>query len=117
MPTATARRPAKRRGRKPARVSTFTRLREGLAGVLGRQADDVWGLLFLVIAVLAALGIYFDLLGPARQVGGHPRRSPPILALLGITLVQGRLRQEPARIVLGSALLLIAGCGLFHLTE
>jgi S-DNA-T family DNA segregation ATPase FtsK/SpoIIIE len=126
MPTATARRPAKRRGRKPARVSTFTRFREGLAGVLGRQADDVWGLVFLVIALLAALGIYFDLLGPAGQVGRHAAGDlfgwcrmlvPPILALIGVTLVQGRLRQEPARIGLGCALLLVAACGLLHLTE
>jgi S-DNA-T family DNA segregation ATPase FtsK/SpoIIIE len=126
VPTTTVRSPAKRRGRKPAKVSTLTRLREGLAGVLGRQADDVWGLVFLVLAVLAVLGIYFDLLGPAGQVGQHAAGDllgwarllvPPILAMIGITLVQGRLRQEPARIVLGSGLLLVAGCGLLHLTE
>jgi S-DNA-T family DNA segregation ATPase FtsK/SpoIIIE len=126
VPTTTVRSPAKRRGRKPAKVSSLTRLREGLAGVLGRQADDVWGLVFLVLAVLAVLGIYFDLLGPAGQVGQHAAGDllgwarllvPPILALIGITLVQGRLRQEPARIVLGSGLLLVASCGLLHLTE
>ena len=47
--------------------------------MLGRQADDVWGLVFLVVAVLGALGIYFDLLGPAGTavlIGLHEDETP-----------------------------------------
>jgi S-DNA-T family DNA segregation ATPase FtsK/SpoIIIE len=92
--------------------------------VLGRQSDDVWGVLFLVVAVVAGLGIYFDLTGPA----GHAIKTatadlfgwgrllvPAILALLGVSLVLGRLRREPARMALGCSLLLLAASGLFHL--
>ncbi len=31
------------------------------------QSDDIWGLAFVVLAVLAALGIYADVIGPAGR--------------------------------------------------
>jgi S-DNA-T family DNA segregation ATPase FtsK/SpoIIIE len=101
-------------------------MRRHLARLLGRQSDDVWGLLFLVVALIAALGIYVDLTGPA----GHGLREgtgdlfgwgrvlvPPCLALVGAMLVRGRFRQEPGRVALGCCLLLIGTSGLLHLIE
>src|SRR5262245_5641338 len=97
---ARRRSPGSRRSRRSrgARLSLPTRVRGGLATILGRQADDVWGVVFLVAAALAALGIYGDLTGPAGQaaktgtgdVFGWGRfLVPPALALLGATLVRG----------------------------
>jgi DNA segregation ATPase FtsK/SpoIIIE, S-DNA-T family len=103
-----------------------TRLRQGLAAVLGRQSDDVWGLVFLVAAAIAGLGIYLDLTGPAGEAlrqgagdlfGWGRLLVPPCLALLGAMLVRGRLRQEPARLALGCGFGLVGVSGLLHLTR
>ena len=32
------------------------------------QSDDLWGLAFLLVAVLAGLGIYAEVIGPAGHV-------------------------------------------------
>ncbi|HEX9546705.1 MAG TPA: hypothetical protein VF942_05165, partial [Acidimicrobiales bacterium] len=81
-------------------------MKDGLAEVLGRQADDVWGVIFLALAILAASAIYLDLAGPAGQaaregtgdiLGWGRLLVPPMLALVGATLVGGRLRHEPGR--------------------
>ena len=114
--------------RRPARrgPGLLTRVRQGLATVLGRQSDDVWGVVFLVAAAVAALGIYLNLTGPA----GHAIKTvtgdlfgwgrvlvPPILGLVGVSLIRGRIRREPARAALGSGLLLIAISGILHLAR
>jgi S-DNA-T family DNA segregation ATPase FtsK/SpoIIIE len=140
--TKTSRRPATRKAparRSPARAkgkgkgrgrarhkgpSALTRLRQALATHLGRQSDDVWGLVLIVAGVLAALGIYADLTGPAGHAVrdgagallGWARLVVPI-ALIGVgsVLVQGRGRHEPARAVIGFGFLLIALTGLLHI--
>ena len=96
-PAATSKRaPAKRKP--PAKPSLATRLRTTLATYLGRQSDDVWGLLLILAGVLAALGIYADLTGPvgrvlddgAGAVFGWGRLLLPItLAGVGAVLVRG----------------------------
>ncbi|HET7489030.1 MAG TPA: DNA translocase FtsK [Acidimicrobiales bacterium] len=99
-------------------------LRERLAHSLGRQADDVWGVALLVVAALLALGVYVDLAGPAGSAVGTATGLalgwarflvPPAVAAVGLSLVRGRQRAEPARVVVGCGLGVVAGAGLAHL--
>jgi DNA segregation ATPase FtsK/SpoIIIE, S-DNA-T family len=117
------RRPARRQARN---ARALTRLRAGLAAVLGRQSDDVWGVVFLAVGAIAALGIYLDLTGPAGRAlragagdsfGWGRLLVPPCLALVGGMLVRGRIRQEPARVALGCGFLLVGTSGLLHLAR
>ena len=68
MATTTKRRPAASRKKKHAKANVFQRARAALATYLGRQSDDVWGLLLILAGVLAALGIYADLTGVVGQL-------------------------------------------------
>src|SRR5689334_3528701 len=112
-----ARKPAPRKSTasrstaKSKKPTAVTRARTSLATHLGRQSDDVWGLLLLAVAVVAALGIYADLTGPvgrflrdlAGLLFGWGRLALPVaLAGVGFALLQGRPRQEPARVVIGT---------------
>jgi S-DNA-T family DNA segregation ATPase FtsK/SpoIIIE len=125
-----SRKPAKRKptsrtkGRRHSRPSTLARLRQALATHLGRQSDDVWGVVLIVAGILSGLGIYADLTGPA----GHAVRDaagsllgwgrlllPVALVGVGSVLVQGRGRHEPARAVIGFGFLLVAFTGLMYL--
>ncbi len=76
-----------------------------LRRLLGRQSEDVWGVAVLVLAVLAALGIYSDLAGPAGRALNHGAADavgraralvPPLLVYLGWVLVRGRERPHRA---------------------
>ncbi|MEY2472833.1 MAG: segregation ATPase FtsK/SpoIIIE, family [Actinomycetota bacterium] len=116
-----ARRPAPKR-----KVSTFERTRKSLATHLGRQSDDVWGLLLVALGVVSALGIYADLTGPVgrflRDVAGllfgWGRLALPVaIAGVGFALLQGRPRQEPARVVIGTTFMVLSGTGLIHLAN
>ena len=128
----TKRRPARtRKSPTPARrsaaqkkKSTLVRVRSSLATHLGRQSDDVWGLLLVAFGVVCALGIYADLTGPvgrflrdlAGLLFGWGRLALPVaIAGVGVALLQGRPRQEPARVVIGTTFLVLAGAGLIHL--
>ena len=71
--------------------------------MLGRQSDDVKGLFFVVIALLAGLGIYSDLAGPVGRTFsagtadflGHGQWIvPPALLLIGVTLLRARHRND-----------------------
>ena len=105
----------------------MARVRQALAATLDGQADDVLGVALLVAAVVSGLGIYLDLTGPAGHAmndwsgdafGWARVTVPPALALLGVTLVRGRrTSHEPARVLLGSALLLLGATGLLHLVR
>ncbi len=138
MPWLTGRR--RQRRRPPA-----TRTRSGSSGpprpgplrrLLGRQSEDVWGLVVLVLAVLCALGIYSDLAGPAGRALNHGAADalgwarvlvPPVVAYLGWVLIRGRDRPRlgrwhgdgdprgaaaPARVAFGGAVLLVGAAGL-----
>jgi S-DNA-T family DNA segregation ATPase FtsK/SpoIIIE len=85
------------------------------------QSDDLWGLAFLLLAVLAGLGIYAGVIGPA----GHALRTgtadlfglaryglPPGFAVLGGYLILRHARSEPGRVAVGLALALMAAAGL-----
>ncbi len=126
-PAATKKATKKRapaRKKPPAKPTLWARTRTTLATYLGRQSDDVWGLLLILAGVLAALGIYADLTGPfgrvlrdgAGAVLGWGRILLPV-ALVGVggVLVRGAPRPEPGRLVIGFTFLLLALCGLGHL--
>ncbi|HEX7168882.1 MAG TPA: DNA translocase FtsK 4TM domain-containing protein [Acidimicrobiales bacterium] len=108
----------------PAKPSVWAQVRDTLATYLGRQSDDVWGLLLILAAVLTALGVYADLTGPfgavvrdasGALVGWARLLLPPVLAGVGVVLVRGTTRAEPGRVVIGCAFLLVSACGLLHL--
>lgn len=106
------------------RPSAFSALRQALGSHLGRQSDDVWGLALLTAGVLAALGIYVDVLGPAGQalragsglVLGVGRFLVPVfLAGTGLAFLRDRVRNEPGRVAIGLGLLTLAVVGFAHL--
>ena len=132
--TATRARPKKRppaakkkaapRRKPPAKPSLWAQLRTTLATHLGRQSDDVWGLLLILGGVLAGLGIYADATGPFGRlledgtgaVFGWARLLVPLtLVGIGAVLVRGAPRTEPGRIVIGCIFLVLSLCGLLHL--
>jgi S-DNA-T family DNA segregation ATPase FtsK/SpoIIIE len=87
------------------------------------QSDDLWGLAFLLLGVLAALGTYSDLIGPAgrglRDAAGGAfglgRWALPVaLGVLGGYLVRGRDGCQPGRVALGLALVLVSLSGLLQ---
>ncbi|MDQ3574091.1 MAG: DNA translocase FtsK 4TM domain-containing protein, partial [Actinomycetota bacterium] len=105
-----------------------------LAAHLGRQADDVWGLVLMVAGVLAALGIFADLTGPvgravrqgsAASLGWGRVLVPVTLCGVGAVLVRGRLKPPPGgrrdsvpvAMALGFGFLTMASCGLLHLVR
>ncbi len=109
---------------------------DGLADILGHQSHDVWGLAFLLLAGLAALGIWFDLTGPfgrlAKEASGDAfgvgRLLVPFgLAGIGVAQIRSRraerpvasrpepVRHDAARVAIGVFLMAVAACGLLHL--
>ncbi|HUP85569.1 MAG TPA: DNA translocase FtsK 4TM domain-containing protein [Acidimicrobiales bacterium] len=123
-PAPAKRAPVKRRP--PAKPSLWRQVRAAMATYLGRQSDDVWGLLLILAGVLAALGIYADLTGPVGRVlddgagalfGWGRLLLPVALAGVGTVLVRGAPRTEPGRVVIGFLFLVVALCGLAHLLQ
>jgi len=129
--TSTRRAPARRKSpqRRPVhkkKPSLFARARTSLATHLGRQADDIWGVILVLAAVLSALAIYANVVGPAghalrdgaADVFGWGRFLVPIaLAGVGAALMQGRARHEPARAAIGFGFLLVAVSGLAEIAS
>ncbi len=123
-PPAAKKAPARRKSAPKAKPSLWAQLRTTLATHLGRQSDDVWGLLLILAGVLAGLGIYADLTGPFGRfledgtgaVFGWARLLVPLtLVGIGAVLVRGAPRTEPGRIVIGCVFLVLSLCGLLHL--
>ena len=112
--------------RRPARrTRPAARLRQSLATHLGRQSDDVWGLVLITLGLVSALGIYADLTGPAgralREAAGDAfgigrLLLPVALCGVGGVLVRGRpWGEEPARVAIGFGFVCVAAAGLLHL--
>ncbi len=125
-----SRRGAKRAGRgSKKQKSLFGSLGAALASVpvrvrhrLGRQADDVWGVVLVVLAGLITLA-FFGQAGPIGRgvvyaltflFGLWSVLVPVILAFLGVSLVIGRTRRPHGRIALGIAIAFIGTQALFH---
>jgi S-DNA-T family DNA segregation ATPase FtsK/SpoIIIE len=116
---ATKQRPAASRRRPPAKAAPSP-VRAALSG----QAAELTGVVLVVAGVLAGLGIYADLTGPAGRVVSDAAGSllgvgryvlPPVLLWFGARLVLGRTDRTTARVALGTTLLLLAVGGLWHL--
>ena len=129
----TKRTPTRQGGRGRKRVSTSKRritlrsrlegLRERLRVHLGRQADDLWGMILVVLGLLFGLG-FLDLAGPfgtavengTRLLFGLWRYALPLALIgIGVVLIAGRPRQPAGRTVTGSVFTFIGSLAMFHL--
>ena len=80
----------------PRRPGGFERGLTRLLALLGAQPDDAWGLVLVLVGVLAALGVYFHALGPAGAG----------LFRLGAKTLGWGMDVVPAGLVVGGALLI-----------
>ena len=112
------------------RESLLTRIGRALAGMrtrlreaLGRQTDDVWGLILIVLGILVTLS-FFDLAGPvgegiekgSRFLFGVWRFVLPVaLAGIGLAMIVGKPRDGARRLSLGGLTTFIGTLALFHL--
>jgi DNA segregation ATPase FtsK/SpoIIIE, S-DNA-T family len=113
------RKPAKR----PERRLSLAAFRIGMRERLGRQADDVWGLVLVVVGLIVGLAF----LGEAGPLGDFVDRAlrflfgvwgyavPLFLMAVGASLIIGKPRDGAGRLVIGWSLVFIAGLALFHL--
>jgi len=115
--------PAKRTRQSESRVPLLAALPGRLRAGLGRQADDVWGLLLIVAAVL----VVFSFFGLAGPVGGLVDQGlqlafglwsyllPLVLGALGAVLIVGKPRNGTGRVIGGSVATFLGTLALFHL--
>ncbi len=133
MPTRTStrkgsgrRRVSSKKNKKPQKLSlsqTLAAARDSVRNTLGRQTDDVWGLVLLVLAILVTLA-FFGLAGPvgdgfergSRFLFGVWRYALPVaLAGVGIALIVGKPRDGARKLVFGGITTFIGTLALFHL--
>jgi len=112
--------------KKPSKRSPSQKLaavRGSVRKTLGRQTDDVWGLVLVVAAILVTLA-FFGLAGPfgdgfdrgSRFLFGLWRFAlPASLAGVGITLIVGKPRDGARRLVVGGITTFVGTLALFHL--
>ncbi len=98
-------------------------VRQTLRSHLGRQADDVWGLILIVDAILLALA-FFDQAGPIGSfaAGGLTflfgiwgYAVPVVFCGVGLLLIMGRTREGAGRLLAGALATYVASLALFHL--
>src|SRR5690606_20658635 len=106
-----------------ARTPLLASLREWARRLLGRQADDVWGVVLIVAAILFVLG-FMDQAGPVGRgletaagflFGVWRYLVPVALAGIGWALIAGKPREGAGRLVAGVATTFIGTVALFHL--
>ncbi len=97
--------------------------RESVRSTLGRQTDDVWGLVLVVLAVLVTLA-FIDRAGPigggvetgTRFLFGVWRFALPVSLLgVGLALIIGKPREGARRLVVGGITTFLGTLALFHL--
>jgi S-DNA-T family DNA segregation ATPase FtsK/SpoIIIE len=97
--------------------------RGSVRNTLGRQTDDVWGLILVVLAVLVLLA-FVDLAGPvgvgmakgSRFLFGVWRFAvPAALAGIGVAMIVGKPKDGAKRLVAGGVVTFIGSLALFHL--
>jgi hypothetical protein len=98
-------------------------MRRSVRATLGRQTDDVWGLVLLVIAILVTLA-FIGLAGPvgegmesgSRLLFGVWRFAlPAALAGIGIAMIAGKPKEGAKRLVVGAVVTFVGSLALFHL--
>ncbi len=101
-----------------ALASIPTRIRHRL----GRQADDVWGVILLVTAGLLGLA-FFGLSGPMGRglvlgltflFGAWSVVVPFVLAGIGVSLIVGRTRRSHGRMAAGITIAFVGCQALYH---
>ncbi|MCI0679293.1 MAG: DNA translocase FtsK [Actinobacteria bacterium] len=102
---------------------TLAGFRARARDTLGRQTDDVWGVVLIVVAVLFTLA-FIDLAGPAGEVADNATRVlfgfwrlslPLAFAGIGLGLIVGKPRDGAKRLVIGGVTTFIGTLALFHL--
>ena len=116
----------KGRSASSARRPTPSPLRQAFSG----HGHDVWGVALIALGLLAGLGIYADMAGPlggglndafGALVGGLRILAPVALIVGGALLLRGpRDSEDPTqhrtvRLVVGTAVIVVAVAGLLHL--
>jgi len=113
-PSATGRGRARRPAPPPGLLAS-------VGSVVQSHAEDVWGIALLTTAVLGALALYGDALGPVGHGLRHGLGSllgvgrfvvPLSCAGAGVRLVMGPLERERARVTIGLVLTVTAISGL-----
>ncbi len=113
----------KRASKSKQQPSRWARLRAALRERLGRQTDDVWGLVLLVASAVLFLG-FLGLAGPFGRLfvpglrilfGVWAVFVPVAMTVVGLTLVFGRASREVSHIPLGLAVVFFGTLALFHL--
>jgi len=125
--------PAKKRGRrspggkkKTSAGGPIRRLLDWFRDALGAQLGDVYGIGLTVLAVLCALGIWFNLAGPIGRflelafrgllgVGGL--FTPVVFGYLAYEMFVTRPGPDRPRITIGLAVLVASILGLWHLMQ
>ena len=109
--------------KKQATPSTLATVRAWIRHRLGNQADDVWGVVLIVLAVLIALA-FFDKAGPFGRglvsalgflLGIWGYLVPVALVGVGAALIVGKPRTDYGRLTFGLSLLFFGTMALFHL--
>lgn len=97
--------------------------RGSLRLALGRQTDDVWGLVLVVLAVIVILG-FIGRAGPlgtgietgTRFLFGVWRFALPVALIgLGLALIIGKPRDGARRLLVGGIAIFVGTLALFHL--
>jgi S-DNA-T family DNA segregation ATPase FtsK/SpoIIIE len=116
----------KKQARTPFRTKvghTLRTAKERIRERLGRQTDDVWGVVFLVISGLIVLS-FFDLSGPVGAAAGDSLRFlfgvwayalAIAMAVVGLTLIGVFPRREHGRLVVGVIVVFLGSLAMFHL--
>ncbi len=93
---------------------------------LGERAEELAGLVLVVFAALAALGLYGDLAGPFGRgvatagtalMGPAAHVLPPVLAVVGIALLFGVPDDEPLPVAVGAAFAVVGSLGILHVVR
>ncbi len=116
----------KRQSKQPQRgfVAALRATKDRVRDRLGRQTDDVWGIVLMVVGVLLALA-FIGLSGPAGDVTTHGLQFlfgvwiwfvPVMLVAVGVAMVGTMPRADYARLALGLLTVFIGSLALFHLT-
>ncbi len=117
------RKPATKK-KSPTSTGVLAQVRLAVRGRFDRQADDIWGLLMLVVGLILLLG-FFSFSGPLGNAvvtglrflfGVWAILVPIAILLVGLTLILGKVRDDDhARLPLGLGFLFFGSLGLFHL--
>jgi S-DNA-T family DNA segregation ATPase FtsK/SpoIIIE len=108
---------------KTSPIGTLAGVRDFLRERIGRQADDVWGLILVVIAIILVLA-YFGQAGPVGEFLDSGLRLlfglwafalPPLLVGVGLVTALGRRSDGAGRLAGGSLAVFIGSLSLFHL--